>query len=540
MIGNRESMILRTGAWILLFTIFGRADVYVRQPSIDVLHYDIAVELRDDSDSIAGAARIQILIRNGAARGMWFDLADMDVDKLRVNGIERPFVYQNERLSFDFDRIHSKNERVAIEVQYHGKPDFEAMIIRKNPYGRRVVFTDNWPDRAHHWFPSIDHPSDKATADISVTAPDKYDVVSVGRLVKTESLLDGRKRTGWSESKDIPTYCMVLGIAEFSIQRQADLDGVPLVWYSYPQDAEAAARMFRQTAEALRYFGAVIGPYPYEKLAQVQSTIPLGGMENASAIFYSESVIKMTPGAEHLVPHEIAHQWFGDSITEADWDHLWLSEGFATYFDALFYEHLQGTEVLKQIMADCAKKLAEYAPARTNPIIDPREHDLLKKLNPLNYEKGAWVLHMLRGLIGNDAFYKGIRQYYQLYAGGTVRSEDFQKAMESTSGVSLDSFFHQWLYQPGWPQYSVSWNWNERAHEMECMVRQLQSTGLFDMPLDIVFNTDNGQEVRRLRIAKAEQEFRIPLPGKPLAIEIDPNGWILKSVSIQSEQRANP
>jgi aminopeptidase N len=527
-------MILRTFASLLLFAIFGRADTYIRQPSIDVIHYDISIELTDASNSITGTTRIQILIRNDKAPGMWLDLADMEVDKLLVDGVAQQFTYRKGRLSFDFDRVRSRNEKAVVEVQYHGKPAAEAMIFKKNHYDRRVIFTDNWPDRAHHWFPSIDHPSDKATVDITVIAPEKYDVISNGCMVRTESLLDGRKRSSWSESKDIPTYCMVIGVAEFSIKRQANRDTVPLAWYSYPQDAEAAALMFSPTTEALRYFSSVIGPYPYEKLAQVQSTIPMGGMENASAIFYSESLVNKAPAFEHFVPHEIAHQWFGNSVSEADWDHLWLSEGFATYFDALFYEHLQGTESLKQIMADCAKVLFNYNPARIVPIIDPSEKDPLKKLNPLNYEKGAWILHMLRGLLGDDAFFKGIRYYYQLYAGGNARSEDFQKAMETTSGVSLGAFFRQWLYQPGWPQYSVSWHWDERAHQVECVVRQQQNTGLYDLLLDIAFRIDNRQQVRRFRVNASEHEFKIPMPAKPFSIEIDPNGWILKSASITS------
>jgi aminopeptidase N len=525
-------MILRTASWILFFAIFGRADAYVRQPSIDVLHYDISVELKDGSDSITGTTRIQILMRNDSVPDMWLDLADMHVDKLLADGVVRPFTYREGRLSFDFERIASRDEIMIVDVQYHGKPA-SAMIIGKNQYGRRVVFTDNWPDRAHHWFPSIDHPSDKATADITVIAPGKYDVVSNGRLVRTESLPDGRKRTCWRESKAIPTYCMAIGVAEFSMQRQADLDIVPLDWYSYPQDAKAAALKFRRTAEALRYFSTLIGPYPYEKLAQVQSTIPLGGMENASAIFYPESLFRM-PESEYPVIHEIAHQWFGDSITESDWDHFWLSEGFATYFDALFYEHLQGSDRLKRTMAACAKKLDDYKPARTTPIIDPSETDPLKKLNPVNYEKGAWILHMLRGLLGDDAFFKGIRHYYRMYSGGNARSEDFQKAMESATGVSLSTFFRQWLYQPGWPQYGVSWHWDENKHQVTCIVRQLQSTGIFDMPLDIAFKMETRQEVRRFRVADAEQEFRFPLPRKPSSIEIDPSGWILKSASITS------
>jgi aminopeptidase N len=523
-----------SGIWILLFVASSRADTYVRQPSVDVIHYDISVELADTSNSITGTTKIHVLMRNETVSGMWLDFADMVVDKLRIGGIDRPFTYREGRLSFNFGRAYSRNEVIVIEVQYHGKPQDGGMLIGKNRYGRRVIFTDNWPDHAHHWFPSIDHPSDKATVDVTVTAPDRYDIVSNGRMVRTTSLLDGRKLTQWSESKAIPTYCIAIGAAEFSIVHQRDIFRVPISWYSYPQDTEAAAGKFDRTSLVLAYFETLIAPYPYEKLAQVESIIQAGGMENASSIFYGESSFEQTPVSEYPVPHEIAHQWFGDSVTEADWDHLWLSEGFATYFDALFYEYLQGPEFLKQTMAAYADKLDEYKPARSAALIDPGQKDLDKKLNPINYEKGAWILHMLRGILGDESFFEGIRRYYRLYEGRNALSEDFKKVMESASGMDLSTFFRQWLYQPGWPEYRILWHWNDVAGEVEMSVRQTQTTGLFDMPLRIAFFYEDRRQVSKFRVTNQAHSFRIPLSAKPLSVETDPDGWVLKSVAIES------
>jgi aminopeptidase N len=158
----------------------------------------------------------------------------------------------------------------------------------------------------------------------------------------------------------------------------------------------------------------------------------------------------------------------------------------------------------------------------------------MKKLNPVNYEKGAWILHMLRGMLGEASFFRGIRHYYNTFAGGNALSEDFQKAMESTGGISLSTFFRQWLYQPGWPEYSISWHWDEAAGEVEFSVRQMQTTGLFDMALDIAFSLQNRREIHKLRVTDAEHRFRIPLQTKPLSVEIDPGGWVLKSVSVTS------
>ena len=164
---------------------------------------------------------------------------------------------------------------------------------------------------------------------------------------------------------------MVVGIAEFAITYPGGISRVPLVWYAYPQDYEVAARKFSRTESILAYFSDLIGPYPYEKLAQVQSIIQTGAMENSSAIFYGEPSFMGTPVPEEPVAHEIAHQWFGDSVTESDWDDLWLSEGFATYLEAQFYGSLKGPETLNQRMALYAKRIMDYKPAVSEPVVDP-------------------------------------------------------------------------------------------------------------------------------------------------------------------------
>ena len=521
---------------MFLLALCATADTYVRQPSIDVIHYDISLELSDTLDSIKGTAKIRVLMRNDGVSHMWLDFEEMDVDRLKVQEIERPFTHRDGRLAFNLGRAYSKNETVMLEVRYHGSAKNRGILNGKNLYGRRVIFTDSWPDLAHHWFPSIDHPSDKASVTVTVTAPGQFDVVSNGRMVRRRTLPDGRTITQWSEDKAIPTYSVAAGIAEFSIARQPDLGGIRLTWYSYPEDSRAAAQKFKRTALALSYFSELIGPYPYVKLAQVQSTTRMNAMENASAIFYSESSFQKNMISESPVPHEIAHQWFGNSITQADWDHLWLSEGFATYFSALFYEHLNGPESLKQIMAEYAETLRRSLFAQSAPVIDPGETDPMKKLNPVIYQKGAWILHMLRGMLGDADFFEGIRRYYQLHEGGNVLSGDLQEALESASGNSLGGFFRQWLYQPGWPQYRLAWHWDEAASEAAVVVLQVQNTSLFDMPVDLVFSSRDGREIHNIRIADKENRFRIPLKITPSSVEMDPEGWVLKSVEIENRE----
>ncbi len=531
----------RLSILLLLFLTYsppGRGDSYQHQPGIDVVHYDIAVELLEGTAPISGTTRVYVRMTEDGVSKMWLDLADMTVDRVRTGNTERPFVHREGRLLFDLNRAYAKNEIAIVEVQYHGTPNNAGLLIGTNKHGRRVYFAENWPDNAHHWFPSIDHPSDKATVDFSIIAPERFDVVANGKLIESRSLMDGRRLTRWSEGVEIPTYCMVIGAAEFSIMPRGTVAGIPLFFYAYPQDAQNAIRKFARSDLVLQYLSDLVGPYPYEKLAQVESTTRIGGMENAGAIFYSEEEFQPLNFTESPVPHEIAHQWFGDSITEDDWDHIWLSEGFATYFEALFYERMEGPESLKKSMARAAEMVQKFQMAQTTPIIDSRAKDLKSKLNPITYQKGAWVLHMLRKNLGDETFFKGLRTYYSLYAGRNTLSEDFQKVMESVSGISLGEFFHQWLYQPGWPEYRVSWKWDEDAGEVEIVIRQAQKTGLYSMPVDISVQVDGAWVIQTLRVYADTQTYRIPLASKPTALRIDPNGWVLKTATIGNEQAA--
>jgi aminopeptidase N len=518
------------GIW-MLFAFFGFADTYVRQPSVDVIRYDISLELVDPVRSIAGTTKAQVRIRGKSVSGMWLDFEDMSIDRFLVAGVDAPYTFRNGRLTCQFDRTYSRNELVLIEVHYHGKPQ-QGILAEENRYGSRVVFANNWPNNAHHWFPSIDHPSDKAAVSFSVTAPAKYSIVANGRQTETALLPDGRKTTKWSEDKAIPTYCMVFGMAEFTVTPSITAAGLPLAWYAFPQDAGAAAAKFSRTALILDYFQNTIGPYPYEKLAQIESIIPMGGMENSSAIFYSESSFAGDPVSEEPVAHEIAHQWFGNSVTEADWDDLWLSEGFATYFEALFYEHLAGPETMRRFMARHADTIMEYEAARSAPIVNVLQTDPMKKLNPLSYEKGAWVLHMLRGMLGDKAFFEGIRSFYKQYEGGNASSRDFQKVMESSSGIKLSRFFRQWLGQPGWPEYRISWRWNQRNGFLEILIRQMQRTGLFEMPLEIAVTLGNLKTLHKFRVRNSAQTLGIRLGTRPTSVEIDPDNRVLKSVIV--------
>jgi aminopeptidase N len=280
-------------------------------------------------------------------------------------------------------------------------------------------------------------------------------------------------------------------------------------------------------------YSEMVGPYPFEKLAHVQSSTRFGGMENASAIFYSDEALADGSDIEGTVAHETAHQWFGDAVTEADWPELWLSEGFATYFGHLFFERADGPAELRRRLEEDREQIVSSQDVR-RPVIDREERNLFALLNVNNYPKGGWVLHMLRGIVGDDAFFRGIRSYYARFAGGTATTADLREAMEEASGAELGWFFRQWLEEPGYPVLSVGHRWDGGAAEVAVTVRQEQDpswpTYRLPLTLDLV-GPDGTHRREKVDLTQREQTFRLRASGPLRAVVLDPEGWVLHAAA---------
>jgi aminopeptidase N len=311
---------------------------------------------------------------------------------------------------------------------------------------------------------------------------------------------------------------------------------VEVTYWVYPQDVERAEPSFRRAAEMVDYFTDLIGPFPFEKLANVQSATRFGGMENASAIFYSEQGIASGRNMEGTVSHEIAHQWFGDAVTESDWHHLWLSEGFATYFTMLFVEHAYGRDEMVKLLERSRDYIFEFA--EKNPdytIVHDNLDDMSKVLTGNIYQKGAWTLHMLRELIGDDAFWTGIRDYYARHQNGSATTDDFVRAMEEASGRELDSFFDLWLHRGGAVELEASWTWDDTRSLLTLTVDQVQPNGLpYDMPLEVAFS-DTAGDVRivTVELSGLNHQFDVELDQEPTSVTLDPSLKLLSRWELQ-------
>ncbi|UCC48511.1 MAG: M1 family metallopeptidase, partial [Gemmatimonadota bacterium] len=435
----------------------GVAPGVVPEPAVDVLSYCISLQLSPKDRVFRANTEITLQVSDGVGEHVSFDLVGLTVDSVQVAGGNVTFRKDATSLEVELGRLAAPGDTLVVGVFYHGTPA-DGLIFGHNAYGRPAVFADNWPDRARYWFPSIDHPRDKAMVEFRVRAPADWEVVASGRLLKEEGPEAGTRLTVWATDRPIPVYTMVFGAADMSVRELGALGCevgsdrcVRITQWVYPEDEERAGKLFRRAPEIVAFFDSLIGPFPYEKLALVQSLTRYGGMENASAIFFGEGVVRRGRG-DVVVAHEIAHQWFGDAVTEREWSHLWLSEGFATYLAAVFYE-FHGDEALAWRLRARAETSYLASPQDVaRPVIDSTPANLMELLNTNNYQKGAWVLHMLRELLGDEAFVAGVRRYYAEYRHGTALTEDLQRIMEEVSGRELDWFFDQWLRRAGHPQ----------------------------------------------------------------------------------------
>jgi aminopeptidase N len=292
----------------------------------------------------------------------------------------------------------------------------------------------------------------------------------------------------------------------------------------------------------LEFYSQYVGPFTYEKLANIQSPSVGGGLETSSAIFYGENLIngKRNERLRNVLIHEIAHQWFGNAVTETTWDDAWLSEGFATFFTLLFIEKEYGKEEYRKgiikdrnYVFDMTAKMPDFS------IISPRSAEKEPVTTGLTYEKGAWVLHMLREMIGEMNFKKGIRAYYEKYYNANASTDDFRKEMEKVSGKNLETFFKQWLYQPVNPVIQGTWEYNTKTKKMTIELEQAQAGDIvFDLPFEIGYYKAGSATpvILKMKLDKKRVVQSFSVEGSPEKVEMDPRGVLLSQNNLTKKQ----
>ncbi|HEU4576002.1 MAG TPA: M1 family metallopeptidase [Chitinophagaceae bacterium] len=497
-----------------------------QQPVMDVQHYTFRLEISDATDSIKGKASISILFLQEAPQ-FALDLSNVNetgkgmfVYRVTENHETLSYTRTNDKLLIKPLSACKPGETRTFDILYTGVPA-DGLIISKNKYGHRTFFADNWPNRGHNWMPCVDDPADKASVEFIITAPQHYQVVANGIQVEETNLNSTQKLTHWQEDVPVATKVMVIGAADFAVNLSGTVDCIPVYSWVYPEDRDKGFYDYAQAVEILRYYIDHIGPYGYKKLANVQSKTIFGGLENANTIFYSEKSITGTRKSESLLAHEIAHQWFGNMATEKTFAHLWLSEGFATYFTILYLQNKYGEDTARLMREEDRRQIIAFSRTNNHPVVDTAVTDYMQLLNPNSYQKGGWVLHMLRHQLGDSVFWKSIRSYYSIYAGKNAGTDDLRDVFEKVSGKNLHRFFNQWLYTAGLPTLQVTWK-QEKNKPTAITVKQIQPV-FFEMPLEIAVTTASGKtSIEKLAVTKKEQTFLISTPEKVVSVMPDP------------------
>ncbi len=518
---------------VLALSVSLGADTYPRQPGVDAVHYVFRLEMGDQSDAITGEATITVKFLQDGLGDLWLDLTSaaggkgMTVASVTSAGATVPFSHASDRLRVTLPAPSRVGDEWSITVAYSGIPAGGLRLI-PNIHGERTMFSENWPNNARQWLPMIDHPSDKATGEFIVTAPAQYQVVANGLLLEERDLQGGLRLTHWKQSVPISSWLYAIGVARFSSHHAGFVKGVELQTWVFPQDRETGVRIFERLSRgAMTFFVEQIGPYSYEKLANVQAAGLNGGTEHASAIFYGEKGV--TAGRAPVV-HEIAHQWFGNAVTERDWDDVWLSEGFATYFTLLYTEHEAGRGPFVTDLKSSRETVLEFERKLPDtPVIHRNISDMRRVLNPLVYEKAGWVLHMLRAEVGTEVFWTAIREYYSRYRNQNTSTGELRAVFERVSGKPLEWLFTQWLTRPGVPKLEGSWRYDAAAKQVEVTVSQSQAADPFRLNVEIGIVTAPGAQprVERLALNGRQATMRFAADSPPASVVLDPDTWLL-------------
>jgi len=490
--------------------------------AIDVAHYDINLQVEPETGQISGSVSVVFSAETALSDMIELDFAALTIDSVYHENMVTTYARTATVLAIKLLSDIAAGDTSLVTVFYRGSPQ-RGLYFRQNEAGEVVVYSHNEPYDARFWIPCKDNPADKAMMNMTILLPPGYQVLSNGLLTGVSSGPFGTI-FAWRETYPIATYLISIAAAPYRLVESVyqDIEGIiPLQYYVYEGDQDRAGNALQSTVEMMQFFGDYIGPYPFRKEKYAMSAVPFReatAMENQTATTMRDNIIDN----EEIIAHELAHQWWGDAVSPQSFAHIWLNEGFATYFDALFTEHRYGRLAFEQRMQDFSGNI--YTDGSLDyPILNPPPQYLFGRAV---YYKGAWVLHMLRNKIGDPTFREICRQYYQLHLYKNAITDDFISASEAVSGQPLSNFFNQWLNYGGIPELAGSWIQKNRT--LEIVLKQTQTEILYDLRLDLKIEGSKVDTTIQVDLNTAAGRWLVDFNETVNRILIDPQNKILQ------------
>lgn len=535
---------------------------YAPDRPADVRHVKLEIELDFERETVSGTAYTTFSTLYEQVKTISFDAIDLNISRIALaDGKQLTYHTSENRLIVTLDRPYHYGEEFTIAVTYDAHPRTGLHFIKpaaEDPTRPVQAWTFGQPRYHSHWFPCHDAPNDRATTEILVTVPAQFLTVSNGNLLSVTD--HGMTKTHhWRHDIPHAMYLLSLVVCDFAVIEDS-YNGKPVTYYVRKDRKDDAPLYMGKTPEMMRFFSEYTGvEYPYDKYAQTVVEVYTGAMEHTTCTTHGFTLLlneraSLDMGEEYraVVAHELAHQWFGDLVTCRDWPNGWLNEGFATYFEELWNEHDLGNNYFKQSMLNLKKGYLSEDREYRRPIVYHVYHDHGFELFDRHmYNKGGWVLHMLRHQLGEATFKRAVKVYLERYREKEVITADLERTLEEVTGHSMGRFFSQWVYSGGYPAFEVTYSWDSEHNLVKIKIKQTQKvdelTPCFMTPVDLAFTVPVADEAEKdggetrtvpLRIVvgedgQIEQSFYISLEREPVMVRFDPDGWLLKTLKFE-------
>ncbi len=527
----------------------GDAPRWPRDREVEVRHTKLDVKLDVPAKRVSGSVTHTVRAFNDGTASVGLDAVDLDIAGVTVDGEEARFDYDGHELRIRFAQPLARGADVDVAIRFAASPRIGLYFIGPDdgyPDKPQQVWSQNQDEDARFWFPCVDFVGQKHSFELIANVPESWSVLSNGVMASDRVEGDGTRTFHWRQDKPLATYLMTLAAGEFT-RIDASRPDLTIDYFVEEVDRADGERTFANTPGMITLFEELTGvDYPWDKYSQiVVRDFVFGGMENTSATTMTRNIIVDEKAAvdftsDDLISHELAHMWFGDLLTCRDWSHGWLNESFATYLEMLWDEHHRGIDEYRQ---GAITNTEFYVSERyRRPIVSNVFREPIDIFDRHLYEKGSVVLHMLRGLLGDDPFFRSIRRYVRSNQHRNVLTQDLINAIREETGRDLAWFFDQWVFKPGHPKLKASWSWDDATNTATVALKQTQDTkdgtAIFRLPMTIDFVTGSAApRAFQVTVTEAEHTFVFALPGKPDLCRLDPEDRVLKEVEFEKNAK---